>query len=326
MRGLILNQTAEGRTVADIKTLDEAQLPEGEVNIQVNHSAVNYKDALAVTGKGKIVRSFPFVPGIDLCGEVLSSQDDSFKPGQKVIATGWGIGEKHWGGYAERARLKAKWLTPLPANLNSVAAMTLGTAGITAELCVNALQDNGVDAKRGKVIVSGASGGVGSIAVKLLTTRGYEVTAVTSPEGQELAKALGANECIMRAEMASKHRPLESAKWAGAVDTVGGKILGRILAEAQYGGVVAACGLAGGFELNTTVMPFILRAARLVGIDSVYVNSQERVKLWQQLADELNEEFIQRLATVISLSEVPAYCERMLKGETTGRIVVDLQT
>ena len=325
MRGLILNQTADDKTVAEIKTIDEAQLPQGEVTIRVNHSALNYKDALAVTGKGKIVRSFPFVPGIDLCGEVVSSQDSSFTPGQQVIATGWGIGEKHWGGYAEQARLKAKWLTPLPAKLNSLAAMTLGTAGVTAMLCVNALQDNGIDPKQGKVIVSGASGGVGSIAVKLLAARGYEVVAVTSPQGQDLVKDLGAKECIMRTEMTNQHRPLESAQWAGAIDTVGGKVLGRILAEAQYGGVIAACGLVGGFKLETTVMPFILRGVRLIGIDSVYVNSQARVKLWHQLATELDEDFINSLATVISLQEVPSYCERILKGETVGRVVIDLQ-
>ncbi len=323
MKGLILNQDTEGKTLAQVTAIDEAQLPEGDITINVGYSAINYKDALAITGKGKIVRSFPFVPGIDLCGEVCASANASFPVGMKVVATGWGIGERHWGGLAEKARLKAKWVTPLPEELDEISAMSLGTAGITAMLCVDALRST--DPGKGPMIVSGASGGVGSLAVKLLAELGYEVTAVTSEAGKDWVRELGAKQCVMREEMAKECRPLEGAKWAGGADTVGGTVLSRILAESMPGSSVAACGLAGGVSLKTTVMPFILRGVKLIGIDSVYIEPAKRVELWQFLAKTLKRDFLHKMATVISLDEAATYGEQILKGETTGRIVVDVK-
>ena len=322
MKALLLTQDDGGKTLANIEHIDEADFPAGEVTLRLSHSAINYKDALAVTGKGKIVRSFPFVPGIDLCGEVVSEGENK---GVRMLATGWGIGEKHWGGYAQLARLKAKWLTPLPAEMTSAAAMTIGTAGLTAMLCISALRDSGIKPEMGPILVSGASGGVGSFAVKLLVAAGYEVVAITSPTGRDYVSSLGARDCLMREEFGADCRPLESQKWAGAIDTAGGSILARMLAELNYGGAVAACGLAGGYKLPTTVMPFILRAARLIGIDSVYASSAKRTAIWQELATTLDKEFLSSMATSIPLEEVPAYCEKLLKGETTGRILVNLE-
>lgn len=307
-----------------VQELKEVDIPTNEVTIRVSHSAINYKDALAVTGAGKIVRSFPFVPGIDLCGEVLSSTNDAIKSGAQVLATGWGIGEKYWGGYAQQACLKAQHLTPVPDGMSPAAAMAIGTAGLTAMLCVATLREGGVQPNAGPIVVSGASGGVGSFAVKLLAQQGYKVVGITSAAGKEWIGSLGAQDSIMREEFAWPSRSLETQKWAGGIDTVGDTVLARMLAELNYGGTVAACGLAGGHRLTTTVMPFILRGARLIGVDSVYVPAIRRPALWNEMARLLSEDFLHTMATVINLEQVPNYCEKLLKGEIKGRIVIDL--
>ncbi|WP_036829688.1 MDR family oxidoreductase, partial [Photobacterium sanctipauli] len=282
-KALVLNQE-EKKTIASIDQIDESQLPEGEVLIDVDYSSLNYKDGLAITGKGRIVRQFPMVPGIDLTGTVAESSDDRYQPGDKVVLTGWGVGEGHWGGMAEKARLKADWLVPLPANLDGKQTMMIGTAGITAMLCVQALVDAGVKPESGEILVTGASGGVGSVAVTLLAQLGYTVAAVTgrASENGELLKSLGASRIVERSELEEPARPLEKQLWAGAVDTVGSKVLAKVLAQVDYDGAVAACGLAGGFDLPTTVMPFILRNVKLLGIDSVMCPFEKRQQAWQK--------------------------------------------
>ena len=325
---ILLTQNAEGKTQATFNNDDALQLPDNpknDVTIKVLYSSINYKDALAVTGKGKIVRDFPFVPGIDLCGEVVESTNDDYTTGDKVLATGWGIGEKHWGGYSTLAKVSSKHLTRLPSNLTPSVAMSLGTAGFTSMLCVNALLNHGINKDAGPVLVSGASGGVGSIALKILADQGYQVTAVTSEKGKELVASLGASDFIMREEMSEECRPLENQKWAAAVDTVGDKVLARILAEMNYGGAVAACGLAGGFALKTTVMPFILRGVALLGIDSVYFPAAKRASIWEELAKAIDENTLKQITTEISLQQVPEYCDKLLKGEISGRVLVNLQ-
>ena len=315
MKALILNEEAK----VSIKQIEPEELPNEEISLKVEYSALNYKDALAITGKSKIVRSFPFIPGIDLCGSIVSPSEDE---GKAMIATGWGIGEKYWGGLAEMARLKRKWLTPLPTGMTSEHAMVVGTAGLTAMLCVSALRDRGIEA--GPIVVSGASGGVGSFAVKILASLGYEVTAITSPAGREFVTSLGAHQSIMRDEFSRDCRPLETQKWAGAIDTTGGNILARMLAELNYGGLVAACGLAADYRLTTSVMPFILRGVQLVGIDSVYVPADRRQVLWQEISQTLSADFLDSIKTCISLEQVVEFSERLLRGETSGRIIVKL--
>ncbi len=253
---LVLNQE-DKRTIANIEQIDETQLPEGDVLIDVDYSSLNYKDGLAITGKGKIIRNFPMVPGIDLAGTVVSSEDARYQAGDKVVLTGWGVGENHWGGMAQRARLKADWLVPLPKGLDSKKAMMVGTAGFTAMLCVQALLDADIKPEAGEILVTGASGGVGSVAVTLLAQLGYKVAAVTGRVEQNgpLLEKLGANRIIDRVEFEEPARPLEKQIWAGAVDTVGSKVLAKVLAQMDYNSAVAACGLAGGFDLPTTVMP-----------------------------------------------------------------------
>ncbi|MCW8996035.1 MAG: oxidoreductase, partial [Psychromonas sp.] len=249
-KALILNQQ-EKNTLAEIRQIDESQLPEGEVLIDVDYSSLNYKDGLAITGKGRIVRQFPMVPGIDLAGRVIESKDARYQAGEHVVLTGWGVGEGHWGGMAEKASLKADWLVPQPQGISSKQAMMIGTAGLTAMLCVQALIDAGVKPESGEVLVTGASGGVGSVAVTLLAQLGYTVVAATGrvAENSELLKQLGATRIIDRSELQEPARPLEKQLWAGAVDTVGSKVLAKVLAQMDYNGAVAACGLAGGFDL-----------------------------------------------------------------------------
>ena len=268
MQALLLEQQ-DGKTLASVQTLDESRLPEGDVTVDVHWSSQNYKDALAITGKGKIIRNFPMIPGIDFAGTVRTSEDPRFHAGQEVLLTGWGVGENHWGGLAEQARVKGDWLVAMPQGLDARKAMIIGTAGFTAMLCVMALEDAGVRPQDGEIVVTGASGGVGSTAVALLHKLGYQVVAVSGREStHEYLKSLGASRILSRDEFAES-RPLEKQLWAGAIDTVGDKVLAKVLAQMNYGGCVAACGLAGGFTLPTTVMPFILRNVRLQGVDSV---------------------------------------------------------
>ncbi|MBE4575558.1 oxidoreductase [Vibrio navarrensis] len=322
---LVLNQE-EQRTLATIEQIDESQLPSGDVLIAVDYSSLNYKDGLAITGKGKIIRNFPMVPGIDLAGTVIESQNERYQAGDKVVLTGWGVGENHWGGMAQRARLQADWLVPLPQGLDSKKAMMIGTAGLTAMLCVQALLDGGVKPDAGEVLVTGASGGVGSVAVTLLTQLGYQVAAVTGRVEQNgpLLEKLGASRIIDRAEFEQPARPLEKQVWAGAIDTVGSKVLAKVLAQMDYNGVVVACGLAGGFDLPTTVMPFILRNVRLQGVDSVMCPTDKRIAAWEKLVALLPESYFEQACTKVELAQAPSYAEAITNGQITGRVVIKL--
>lgn len=323
-KALVLNQE-DGKTISAVQDLQLSDLPEGEVLIKVDYSSLNYKDGLAITGKGKIIRDFPMVPGIDYVGTVEESSDQRYQAGDKVVLTGWGVGENHWGGYSEYAKAKADWLVPLPEQMDPVRTMQIGTAGLTAMLCVMALQEGGVTPDSGPVIVSGAAGGVGSVAVSILAGLGYEVTAITGrPETEDYLRALGATNIVTREEMAAPARPLERQRWAGAVDTVGDTILARIIAETNYGGVVTACGLAASFKLPSTVMPFILRNVRLQGVDSVSCPFERRQEAWQRLQKQLPESALGEIAQVISLADLPEYAEKITEGQVKGRVVVDL--
>ena len=323
---LVLNQE-EGKTQAAVKTLSFADLPNEDVLVKVDYSSLNYKDGLAVTGKGKIIRQFPMVPGIDLVGTVEDSKDSRYSKGDKVVLTGWGVGENYWGGFSEYASLKGDWLVPLPEGMDPIRTMQIGTAGLTAMLCVMALQEGGVTPESGTVIVSGAAGGVGSVAVSILSGLGYKVAAITGrPETADYLKQLGASEIITREEMAESARPLEKQRWAGAVDTVGDTILGRILAETDYNGVVTACGLAASFKLPTTVMPFILRNVRLQGVDSVMCPYERRLIAWNRLQKELPEDALGEIAQIIGLNDVAEYAEHITNGQVKGRVVVELKS
>ena len=279
---------------------------------------------MAVTGTGKIVRQFPMVPGIDFAGSVIESASERFQAGDPVILTGWGVGERFWGGYSQRARVKADWLVPLPEGLDTRKAMAIGTAGLTSMLCVLTLEEAQVEPGSGPVLVTGASGGVGSLAVSLLSRLGYEVAAVTGRESShEFLRELGASQILSREEMSSPSRPLEKQRWRGAVDTVGGTTLARTLAEMDYNGAVAACGLAGSFKLDTTVMPFILRNVSLRGVDSVMCPLPRREAAWRRLALELPESLYDVISEVISLEEVPAASRRIMDGQVRGRLLVN---
>lgn len=323
-KALVLNQI-DGKTQAMIRSLSEQDLPTGEVLVDVAYSSLNYKDGLAVTGTGKIVREFPLIPGIDFAGTVAESSDTRFRPGDAVILTGWGVGERHWGGYAQKARVKADWLVPMPAALDPRKAMIIGTAGLTAMLCVMALEEAGITPDQGKVLVTGAAGGVGSIAVMLLAQRGYHVVAVTGrPQTHAYLSRLGAKAFIDRATLSQPSRPLESQRWAGAIDVVGGDMLARILAEMDYNGVVAACGLAGSFTLNTTVMPFILRNVSLRGVDSVNCPLARRLQAWERLATELPDTAYADVAQTIALEEIPQAAQAIIQGQIRGRVLIDV--
>ncbi|HEF0063946.1 TPA: oxidoreductase [Citrobacter pasteurii] len=324
MQALILEQQ-DGKTLASVQPLDENQLPEGDVTVDVHWSSLNYKDALAITGKGKIIRNFPMIPGIDFAGTVRTSEDPRFHAGQEVLLTGWGVGENHWGGLAERARVKGDWLVALPKGLDGRKAMVIGTAGFTAMLCVMALEDAGIRPQDGEIVVTGASGGVGSTAVALLHKLGYQVAAVSGREStHDYLKSLGANRILGRDEFAES-RPLEKQLWAGAIDTVGDKVLAKVLAQMNYGGCVAACGLAGGFALPTTVMPFILRNVRLQGVDSVMTPPARRAQAWQRLVNDLPESFYTQAATEITLADAPKFADAIINNQVQGRTLVKVQ-
>lgn len=324
MKAIVLEQ-AEGKTLASVKQTTLLAAGPDEVLVDVDWSGLNYKDALAITGKGKIIRNFPMVPGIDFAGVVSHSNDERFSAGQQVVLTGWGVGENHWGGLAEQAQVKGDWLVPLPAGLTARKAMIIGTAGLTAMLCVMALEEAGVTPESGEVVVTGASGGVGSTAVALLHALGYRVAAVTGREStHDYLQKLGADRIVPRSDFAQT-RPLEKQLWAGAVDTVGGAVLAKVLAQVNYSGCVAACGLAGGFELPTTVMPFILRNVRLQGVDSVSAPLARRTAAWQRLAEVLPESFYADAATEISLEEAPAVAEAFLNNAIQGRTLVKIR-
>ncbi|GIU40049.1 quinone oxidoreductase [Shewanella sairae] len=322
---LVLTQE-EKLTLANVRQISESDLPEGEVVVDVACSSLNYKDGLAVTGVGKIIRNFPMVPGIDFAGTVLESSDGRYKAGDKVILTGWGVGENHWGGLAEKARVKADWLVPMPSNCDAAKAMQIGTAGLTAMLCVQALQNAGIKPEDGDVLVTGASGGVGSVAVTLLAQLGYRVVASSGRVEQNgaLLTKLGASEVIDRSELEADSRPLEKQRWAGVVDTVGNKVLATALAQMNYGGAAAICGLAGGFALPTTVMPFILRGVNLQGVDSVACPFEKRQAAWQAVLELLPASYFEDACETISLEQVPEFAQRIIKGQVTGRVLVQL--
>lgn len=324
---LVLDEAGD-RLAAAVRSLTTSDLPEGDVLVAVQYSSLNYKDGLAVTGKGKIIRgSYPFVPGIDLVGTVVASQSPQFAEGDVVVGTGWGLGELHWGGYSQQQRLRSDWLVPLPAGLSPKAAMVVGTAGLTAMLSVLALEAHGIGPDRGEVVVTGASGGVGSMAVALLGALGYTVVASTgSAAAHDYLRGLGAARVIDREELGrGPARPMDSARWAGAVDAVGGETLAAILSQLDRHGCVAACGLAGGASLQTTVFPFILRGVSLLGIDSNTCPNDLRRTAWERIAGTLSAETLDRMtAGVISLGEVPEASERILRGGVQGRLVVDV--
>ncbi|GIW26776.1 MAG: quinone oxidoreductase [Meiothermus sp.] len=309
---------------AQIRQARLDELPPGEVLVRVAYSSLNYKDGLAITGAGKVIRNFPMVPGIDLAGTVLESASPEYKPGDPVILTGWGVGERHWGGLSELARVRAEWLVPLPEGLTLQQAMGIGTAGFTAMLAVMALEAHSIDPAR-EVLVTGAAGGVGSLAVALLAQRGYRVVASTGRVQEEAyLKSLGAHEILDRAVLGAPCKPLESERFAGAVDTVGGAVLAGVLPRVAYGGSVAACGNAGGAKLETTVFPFILRGVNLLGIDSVMCPKEKRLLAWQRLARELPKPLLEATLQTVSLEEVPALAQAILQGRVRGRVVVKL--
>ena len=308
-----------------IRQLSVGDLPEGDVLVAVKYSSLNYKDCLAVFGRGKIVRKYPMIPGVDLTGTVASSGSPDFRPGDEVLLTGWNVGERHWGGFSQQARLKSEWLIPLPEGLDGLRAMAIGSAGLTAMLCVMALEDQGVTPDQGTILVTGASGGVGGVAVALLAGLGFSVAAVTgNRDNDDYLYQLGAAEIVNRGELEQPAQPLESQRWAGAVDTVGGTVLARLLAEMNYGGTVAATGLTGGSELNTTVMPFILRAIKMVGVEVTTCPIPKRKIAWTRLANELPIDILEQIYKVTSLEEVPQIAEELLDGKINGRVVVDL--
>lgn len=310
---------------ATLLQLTEADLPEGDVTIAVSHSSLNYKDGLAVTGKGKIIRSYPMICGIDLAGTVESSDSSSFAPGDEVLVTGWGLSEAHPGGFTQKQRVSSEWITRVPDGLSPKQTMAIGTAGLTAMLCILALEDAGVTPdSEGEVLVTGAGGGVGSVAVAVLSNLGYRVAASTGrTDTHAHLKALGATTIVDRAELETPGRPLDKQRWAGAVDSVGSGTLATVLAQTHYRGAVAACGLAGGTDLPTTVMPFILRGVSLLGIDSVLCPTPVRDRAWARLATDLPIGLLDELTTVEPLSRVPELAEAILAGQTTGRVVID---
>jgi acrylyl-CoA reductase (NADPH) len=310
---------------ASLKKLDESQLPEGDVTVRVEYSTLNYKDALAITGKGPVVRHFPMVPGIDFAGTVEHSGNASYKSGDKVVLNGWGVGEAHWGGLAQVARVKADWLIPLPGALTARQAMAVGTAGYTAMLCVMALERHGITPGDGEILVTGAAGGVGSVAVALLSKLGFRVAAMTGrPAQSDFLRQLGAADIVDRAAYAGAGKPLAKERWAGAIDVVGSHTLANVCASLRYGGVVAACGLAGGMDFPATVAPFILRGVTLAGIDSVMRPRADRVEAWRRLSRDLEIKTLELLVEEISLAQAIERAGLFLEGQVRGRIVVDV--
>ncbi|WP_018938116.1 MULTISPECIES: MDR family oxidoreductase [unclassified Thioalkalivibrio] len=324
-KALLLEPQPDG-PVATIRTLTLDDLPAGEVLLQVHYSGLNYKDGMILQGRGNLVRDYPHVPGIDLAGTVLESSDPRYRPGDPVVLTGYRVGEAHWGGYAQRARVRGDWLIAQPPGYSARQAMAAGTAGFTAMLAVQALEDHGLQPSTGEVLVTGASGGVGSIAVRLLARLGYTVTAVTGrPENANYLHQLGASAIVAREALAdAPAKPLLGERWAGCVDTVGGDMLAHVLAGMAYGRSVAACGLAGGAQLQTTVLPFLLRGINLLGIDSVLCPAERRRGTWERLAALLPGDDLDAITSEIGLEDLPDYGESILKGQIRGRTVVRL--
>ena len=325
-KGILIEKEGNSYTAA-LKDINESLLPEGDVTVRVAYSSLNYKDGLAITGKSPVVRRFPMIPGVDLAGTVEASSNPDYPVGDSVLLNGWGVGETHWGGLAQKARIKGEWLVHLPSAFSLRQAMAIGTAGYTAMLCVLALERHGVTPDKGDIVVTGAAGGVGSVAVALLSKLGYRVVAVSGRmEEADYLKGLGAAEVLGRAEFANPGKPLGKERWAGAVDVVGSHVLANVCATTRYGGVVTACGLAGGMDFPATVAPFILRGVTLAGIDSVMCPRPARVEAWARLARDLDISRLDAIShRVIGLGEAISLSQPLLAGQVRGRVVVDVQ-
>jgi acrylyl-CoA reductase (NADPH) len=324
MRGILLTNPESGFK-AELTEIDEARLPDGDVTINIEYSSINYKDGLAITNKSPVVRKWPMVPGIDFAGVVSASSHAQFGAGDKVVLNGWGVGESHWGGLAQIARVKGEWLIPLPAVLSTRQAMAVGTAGYTAMLCVMALERNGVASDQGEILVTGASGGVGSMAIAILAAQGYRVVASSGKlDHADYLKKLGAVEVIDRATLAAAGKPLQKERWAGVIDSVGSHTLANACAQTRYGGTVAACGLAAGFDFPATVMPFILRNVTLAGVDSVMAPTSLRIEAWKKLCARLPTPMLEAITTEISLESALSAAHDIVGGRVRGRLVVDV--
>jgi acrylyl-CoA reductase (NADPH) len=325
MFSAILIAKGEAGQTVEVGQVDESQLPEGDVTVDVEYSTLNYKDGLAITGRAPVVRKFPMVPGIDLAGVVRQSTHSDWKTGDKVVLNGWGVGETHWGGLAQKARLKGDWLVPLPSAFDSRQAMVIGTAGYTASLCVEALVAQGLQPDQGEVLVTGATGGVGSVAIALLAKAGFRPVAATGKAAEaDYLKQLGAVGVLDRAELAAAGKPIQKERWAGVIDSVGSHTLANACAQTRYGGFVAACGLAQGMDFPASVAPFILRGVSLLGIDSVMAPKARRLSAWSRLARDLDARALDMIATEIALSGAIASAAQLMDGKVRGRIVVNV--
>jgi acrylyl-CoA reductase (NADPH) len=326
INALIVDKDEDGKTHASVKQITQADMPQSEVTVAVEYSTVNYKDGLCMGPGGGLVRNYPHIPGIDFAGTVETSKDDRYKPGDKVVLTGWRVGEAHWGGYSQRANVRADWLVPLPDGLDTRLAMAVGTAGFTAMLSVMALEDHGLEPGHGPVLVTGAAGGVGSVATAILANLGHEVAAVTGrAEAAEYLMGLGASQIVAREEInETVKRPLEAENWTGCIDAVGGAMLARVLGQMKYGASVASVGLAGGAGLPATVIPFLLRGVNLLGIDSVMQPYENRLRAWERIAKDLPMDKLEAMIVPATLSDLPALGRDILKGQVQGRVVVDV--
>lgn len=324
---ILLNKNEDGSTKAQVTKMDDIELPaEGDVTVAVEYSTINYKDGLAITGKAPVVRKWPMVPGIDGSGEVIASTHPDWRVGDAFILNGWGVGEGHMGCLSERAKLKGDWLIPRPVGMSARTAMSIGTAGYTAMLCVMALAEQGVNPDSGEILVTGASGGVGSVAIAILAARGYKVVASTGKlEEADYLQSLGASEVIDRAALSAPGKPLQKERWAGVVDSVGSHTLANAVAQVRYGGAVAACGLAQGMDFPASVAPFILRSVKLIGIDSVMAPKARRMAAWSQLATELKPETLAKITQEINLADALAWAPKILAGQVRGRLVVNVK-
>ena len=323
-KALLIEKTEDGQAVSE-KQLGLDDLMEGDVVVKVSHSTVNYKDGLSLTGAAPIARSLPMIPGIDFVGTVESSSHDGIKAGDAVIQNGFGLSETHYGAYAEKARVNGDWLVPLPSKFTPAQAMAIGTAGYTAMLCVMDLQDAGVTPDQGPILVTGAAGGVGSVAVALLAKLGYKVHAATGrPEEADYLKGLGASEIVERSEFEGKPRAMNKERWAGAVDVAGSTVLANVISMIKYGGAVAACGLAAGMDLPTSVAPFILRGVRLLGVDSVMCPKEKRIRAWERLAEDLDVAKLDAMTETIGFNDLQEVAPKILAGQVRGRLVVEI--
>jgi len=327
-RAIYLTKSEDGKTEANLKNLEISDLPnfdQSSVTVTIKYSTINYKDGLAITGKSPVVRKFPMVPGIDFCGAVSASDDPNWKIGDEVILNGWGVGESHWGGLSQMARVSGDWLIRKPASLTAQDCMSIGTAGYTAMLCIMALEKNGVNPQSGEILVTGASGGVGSFAISLLSNLGYQVIASTGKEGEhDYLKRLGAKGVIPRTSLSEPGKPLQKERWAGVIDSVGSFTLANACASSIYGGVVASCGLAQGMDLPLSVAPFILRSVSLIGVDSVMAKRSIRDAAWKRLASDTPQAALNSIAQLVNLESAIDAGKKILTGEVRGRIVVDV--